>query len=131
MKMATIAATVSFKAMFTSYHNGYIELKPFQKNELSKPQNRNKKTTQKTTTKIPYIRSIERRAENTVIQMPNEMIASTIRNAKIWRDNLPSRITRRTQNRESGVRFGMSVGTHGIGFGLKVRARVRVMNTPI
>jgi len=81
MKMATIAATVSFKALFTSYHNGYIELKPFQKNELSKPQNRNKKTTQKTTTKILYIRSIERRTENTVTQMPNEMIASTIRNA--------------------------------------------------
>ena len=81
MKMATIAATVSFAAMFTSYHNGYIGLKPFQKNELSKPQNRNKKTTQKTTTKILYIRSIERRAKNTVTEMPNEMIASTMRNA--------------------------------------------------
>ena len=79
--MATIAATVSFKAMFTSYHNGYIGLKPSQKNELSKPQNRNKKTTQKTTMKILYIRSIERRTKNTATSMPNAMITSTMKNA--------------------------------------------------
>jgi hypothetical protein len=95
IKMAKIAATVLSTAMLTSYHNGYIGLKPFQKNELSKPQNRNKKTTQKTITKILYIRLIERRAKHTAIKMPNEMIASTMRNAvKFFRWN------RRMNNRD-------------------------------
>jgi hypothetical protein len=77
MNAAINAAKVSFKAICTSYHNGYMGLKPFQKNELSMPQNRKSAITQKATTNVLYIFSMKNITRNTEHKIAIETIEST------------------------------------------------------